>query len=106
MVSAPGSETAYPPIDGLRGLDGVWTNREATGLKEVPRRLLVLGGGPVGVEMAQVVARMGGEAALVEGADRLLPREPEPLGVALGDALEADGIELCFGQPASAVRME
>ena len=52
---------------GLRELDGVWTNREATGLKEVPRRLLVLGGGPVGVEMAQVVARMGGEVALVEG---------------------------------------
>jgi pyruvate/2-oxoglutarate dehydrogenase complex dihydrolipoamide dehydrogenase (E3) component len=106
IVISTGSYPFIPPIEGLRDLDGVWTNREATGLKEVPRRLLVLGGGPVGVEMAQVVARMGGEAALVEGADRLLPREPEPLGKALGEALEADGIELCFGQHASAVREE
>jgi pyruvate/2-oxoglutarate dehydrogenase complex dihydrolipoamide dehydrogenase (E3) component len=106
IVISTGSYPFIPPIEGLRDLDGVWTNREATGLKEVPRRLLVLGGGPVGVEMAQVVARMGGEAALVEGADRLLPREPAPLGKALGDALDADGIELCFGQHASAVRKE
>ena len=68
--------------------------------------MLVLGGGPVGVEMAQAVARMGGEVALVEGTDRVLPREPEPLGEALGTALAADGIELCFGQHASAVRRE
>jgi len=106
IVISTGSTPFVPPIEGLRDLDGVWTNREATGLKEVPRRLLVLGGGPVGVEMAQVVARTGGDAALVEGADRLLPREPEPLGKALGDALRADGIELCFGQHASAVRRE
>jgi pyruvate/2-oxoglutarate dehydrogenase complex dihydrolipoamide dehydrogenase (E3) component len=106
LVISTGSYPFIPPIEGLRELEGIWTNREATGLKKVPGRLLVLGGGPVGVEMAQVVARMGGEAALVEGADRLLPREPEPLGTALGDALEADGIELCFGQHASAVRME
>jgi pyruvate/2-oxoglutarate dehydrogenase complex dihydrolipoamide dehydrogenase (E3) component len=106
IVISTGSHPLIPPIEGLRELEGIWTNREATGLKEVPRRLLVLGGGPVGVEMAQVVARMGGEAALVEGADRLLPREPEPLGKALGDALEADGIELCLGQLASAVHME
>jgi pyruvate/2-oxoglutarate dehydrogenase complex dihydrolipoamide dehydrogenase (E3) component len=106
IVISTGSYPFIPPIDGLRDLDGVWTNREATGQKQVPRRLLVLGGGPVGVEMAQVVARMGGEAAIVEGADRLLPREPELLGTALGEALEADGIELCFGQHASAVRKE
>ena len=84
IVISTGSSPFIPPIDGLRELDGVWTNREATGLTEVPRRMLVLGGGPVGVEMAQVVARMGGEVALVEGADRVLPREPEPLGRALG----------------------
>jgi pyruvate/2-oxoglutarate dehydrogenase complex dihydrolipoamide dehydrogenase (E3) component len=106
IVISTGSSPFIPPIDGLRGLDGVWTNREATALTEVPRRMLVLGGGPVGVEMAQVVARMGGEVALVEGSDRVLPREPEPLGRALGDALAADGVELCFGQHASAVRRE
>jgi pyruvate/2-oxoglutarate dehydrogenase complex dihydrolipoamide dehydrogenase (E3) component len=106
IVISTGSSPFIPPIDGLRELDGVWTNREATALNEVPRRMLVLGGGPVGVEMAQVVVRMGGEVALVEGSDRVLPREPEPLGRALGDALAADGVELCFGQHASAVRRE
>src|SRR5207247_704236 len=85
-------------------LDGVWTNREVTGLEEVPRRMLVLGGGPVGVEMAQAVRRMGAEVALVEGADHVLPREPAPLGEALGEALSADGIELMFGEHATAAR--
>jgi pyruvate/2-oxoglutarate dehydrogenase complex dihydrolipoamide dehydrogenase (E3) component len=106
IVVSTGSEPFVPPIDGLRELDGFWTNREATGLKEVPRRMLVLGGGPVGVEMAQVVARMGGEVALVEGAGHVLPREPESLGRALGEALASDGVELCFGQHASSVRRE
>jgi pyruvate/2-oxoglutarate dehydrogenase complex dihydrolipoamide dehydrogenase (E3) component len=106
VVIATGSEPVIPPVPGLRELEGVWTNREATGLKEVPRRLLVLGGGPVGVEMAQAVARMGASVALVEGMDHLLPREPTPLGDALGEALSAEGIELCFGQHASAVRHE
>ncbi len=106
IVISTGSYPFIPPIEGLGDLDGVWTNREVTGLKEVPRRLLILGGGPVGVEMAQAVVRLGGEAVLVEGADRVLPREPEPLGKALSEALEADGIELCFGQHASSVRRE
>ncbi|MDT7639968.1 MAG: hypothetical protein QOC83_4256, partial [Pseudonocardiales bacterium] len=94
IVVATGADPIVPPVPGLRELDGVWTNREATGMKAVPRRLLVLGGGPVGVEMAQVVRRLGGEAVLVEGADRVLAREPAPLGDALGDALRRDGIEL------------
>jgi pyruvate/2-oxoglutarate dehydrogenase complex dihydrolipoamide dehydrogenase (E3) component len=106
IVISTGSEPVIPPVPGLPELDGIWTNREATGLKEVPRRLLVLGGGPVGVEMAQAVGRMGASVALVEGMDHLLPREPKPLGDALGAALEAEGIELCFGQHASAVRRE
>jgi pyruvate/2-oxoglutarate dehydrogenase complex dihydrolipoamide dehydrogenase (E3) component len=106
IVVSTGSDPVVPPIEGLRELDDVWTNREATGLTQVPRRLIVLGGGPVGVEMAQAVARLGGSVALVEGADRVLPREPEPLGAAVGGALAADRIELCFGQHASAVRRE
>ena len=64
IVLANGAEPIIPPIRGLRELDGVWTNREATGMKAVPRRLLVLGGGPVGVEMAQAVRRLGGEVVL------------------------------------------
>jgi pyruvate/2-oxoglutarate dehydrogenase complex dihydrolipoamide dehydrogenase (E3) component len=106
VVIATGSDPVIPPVPGLRELDGVWTNREATALTEVPRRLLVLGGGPVGVEMAQAVRRMGASVALVEGMDHVLPREPKPLGDALGLALEADGIELCFGEHATGVRRE
>jgi pyruvate/2-oxoglutarate dehydrogenase complex dihydrolipoamide dehydrogenase (E3) component len=106
IVISTGSEPIIPPVPGLRELDDIWTNREATGLNEVPRRLLVLGGGPVGVEMAQAVARMGASVALVEGMDHLLPREPKPLGDALGQALTAEGIELCFGQHSSAARRE
>jgi pyruvate/2-oxoglutarate dehydrogenase complex dihydrolipoamide dehydrogenase (E3) component len=106
VVIATGSDPVIPPVPGLRELDGVWTNREATALTEVPRRLLVLGGGPVGVEMAQAIARMGASVALVEGMDHVLPREPKPLGDALGAALAADGIELCFGEHATGVRHE
>jgi pyruvate/2-oxoglutarate dehydrogenase complex dihydrolipoamide dehydrogenase (E3) component len=106
IVVATGSEPIIPPVPGLAELDGVWTNREATGLKEVPERLLVLGGGPVGVEMAQAIARLGASVALVEASDHVLPREPKPVGDALGEALAAEGIELCFGQHASAVRHE
>jgi pyruvate/2-oxoglutarate dehydrogenase complex dihydrolipoamide dehydrogenase (E3) component len=106
IVIATGSDPVIPPIAGLAEAEGVWTNREVTGLTEVPRRLLVLGGGPVGVEMAQAVHRMGASVALVEGEDHVLPREPKPLGDALGAALADDGIELCFGQHASSVRVE
>jgi pyruvate/2-oxoglutarate dehydrogenase complex dihydrolipoamide dehydrogenase (E3) component len=106
IVVATGSDPVIPPIPGLRELEGVWTNREVTEIKEVPQRLIVLGGGPVGVEMAQAVHRFGASVALVEGADRLLPREPKALGEALGEALSADGIELCFGQHASGVSRE
>ena len=103
IVVATGSDPFIPPIDGLRDLDGIWTNREATGMTEAPRRLLILGGGPVGVEMGQAIRRMGAEVALVEGMERVLPNEPAPLGEALGDALSQDGIELCFGQSVEAV---
>ena len=97
VVLANGADPVIPPVPGLRELDGIWTNREATGMKEVPLRLLVLGGGPVGVEMAQAVRRFGGEVALVEGADHVLAREAAPLGEALGDVLRRDGIELVLG---------
>jgi pyruvate/2-oxoglutarate dehydrogenase complex dihydrolipoamide dehydrogenase (E3) component len=106
VVLANGADPFVPPVPGLRELDDVWTNREATGMKAVPRHMLVLGGGPVGVEMAQAVCRFGGEVSLVEGADHVLPREPAPLGEALGEALRRDGIELVLGQHASAARRE
>jgi pyruvate/2-oxoglutarate dehydrogenase complex dihydrolipoamide dehydrogenase (E3) component len=106
VVLANGADPFVPPVPGLRELDGVWTNREATGMKAVPRRMLALGGGPVGVEMAQAVRRLGGEVAVVEGGEHLLPREPAPLGEALGEVLRRDGIELVLGVQASAARRE
>jgi pyruvate/2-oxoglutarate dehydrogenase complex dihydrolipoamide dehydrogenase (E3) component len=106
IVLATGSEAIVPPVPGLDALEGVWTNREVTALTEVPRRMLVLGAGPVGVEMGQAISRMGASVAMVEGMDHVLPREPEPLGSALGDALAAEGIELRFGQHAAAARRD
>jgi len=106
VVVATGADPIVPAIPGLAELEGVWGTREATSMKAVPRRLLVLGGGSAGVEIAQVVRRLGGEAVLIEGADRLLPREPAPLGKALGEALRRDGIELMLGMHATAARRE
>jgi len=94
VVLANGADPFIPPVPGLRELDGIWTNREVTAMEAIPRRLLVLGGGPVGVEMAQAVARLGGEVVIVEGGRHVLPREPAPLGDALGEVLHRDGIEL------------
>ncbi len=106
IVVATGSDPVVPPVPGLADLEGVWSNREVTGMKAVPRRLLILGGGPVGVEMAQAVRRLGGEVAVVEGAPHLLAREPEPLGEALADVLRADGVELMLGVQATGARRE
>ena len=106
VVLANGADPIIPPIRGLRELDGVWTNREATGMKTVPRRLLVLGGGPVGVEMAQAVRRLGGEVVLIHRSERVLPREAAPLGEALGEVLRRDGIELVLGAAPSAARRD
>ena len=106
IVLATGSDPVVPPVPGLRDLAGVWGTREATSMKAVPRRLLVLGGGAAGTEIAQIVRRLGGEAVLIEGADRVLPREPAPLGEALGEALRRDGIELVLGMRAAAARRD
>jgi pyruvate/2-oxoglutarate dehydrogenase complex dihydrolipoamide dehydrogenase (E3) component len=106
VVLANGAEPVTPPIPGLRELDGVWTSREATSMKTVPRRLLILGGGPVGVEMAQTVRRLGGQAVVIERGDRLLAHEPAPLGEGLGKALRGDGIELALSSNVTAARRE
>jgi dihydrolipoamide dehydrogenase len=106
VVLANGADPVIPPIPGLRELDGVWTNREVTGMKAVPRRLLILGGGPVGAEMAQAVRRLGGEVALAEAASHVLAREPAPLGDALGEVLRRDGIELILGTQVTAARRD
>jgi pyruvate/2-oxoglutarate dehydrogenase complex dihydrolipoamide dehydrogenase (E3) component len=106
VVLANGSDPVIPPVPGLRELEGIWTSREATAMKAVPRRLLVLGGGPVGVEMAQAVRRLGGEVAVIDMAGHLLAREPAPLGAALGEVLCREGIELVLSANATAARRD
>ncbi len=106
IVVATGADPVIPPVPGLAELPGVWTNREVTGMKAVPRRLLILGGGPVGTEMAQALRRLGGEVALVEGSAHVLSREPAPLGQGLGEVLRADGVELLLGVHATAARRD
>ena len=106
VVLANGADPVVPPVPGLRELEGVWTNREATSMKAVPRRLLILGGGPVGVEMAQAVRRLGGEVVVIDMAEHVLAREPAPLGEALGEVLRRDGIELVLSANATAARRD
>jgi dihydrolipoamide dehydrogenase len=97
IVLANGAAPFVPPVPGLRELEGVWGTREATSMKAVPRHLLVLGGGPAGVELAQVMNRLGGSATVIDGAPHLLAREPAPLGEALGEVLRREGIETVLG---------
>ena len=102
IVVATGSDSAIPPVPGLRDLPGLWTDREVTGLTEVPARLLVLGGGPIGVEMAQAITRLGASVTIVERSDHLLPREPRALGDGVAAALRGDGVVLRLGSAPTA----
>ena len=106
VVVATGADPIVPPVPGLAELTGVWTNREVTGMKAVPRRLVVLGAGPVGVEMAQAVRRLGGQVVLVGSAEQVLPRSPAAVGKALGEVLRRDGIELALGVRAVGARRD
>ena len=106
VVLANGADPSVPPIPGLAELDGLWGTREATSMREIPRRLIVLGGGPAGAELGQAVRRFGGEVVIVEGADHLLAHEPEALGDAFGEALRQDGIELAVGVSATSARRD
>ena len=102
----PARIRSCPRCRAWPALEGVWTNREVTGMKSVPRRLLILGGGPVGAEMAQAVRRLGGEVVLIEGAEHVLAREPAPLGQALGEVLRGEGVELILGIQATEARRD
>jgi pyruvate/2-oxoglutarate dehydrogenase complex dihydrolipoamide dehydrogenase (E3) component len=93
IVIAVGSVTKIPPVDGIRDVRA-WTNRDATGARELPRSLVVLGGGPTGVEMAQVYARYGVPTTIVQSGPRLIPSDhPRNAEAALG-ALRRDGVEV------------
>jgi pyruvate/2-oxoglutarate dehydrogenase complex dihydrolipoamide dehydrogenase (E3) component len=106
VVIATGTSAAIPPIPGLRE-SAPWDNRQVTGTKSVPRRLLVLGGGAIGAEMAQALRRLGSEeVTIVEGLDRLLPREEPFAGDELAAAFTAEGITVITGVAMAAVQRE
>src|SRR5581483_4892045 len=96
LVIATGSRPAIPPIDGLDGVE-YWTNIEATSVEEVPRTLAVLGGGPVGAELAQFFSRVGSRVTVIEHGPRLLGRVHEEAGELVGKAFAEDGIDVRTG---------
>ena len=100
VILAGGSKPLLPPIEGLGRIDGLWTNREATTADHVPRSMVIIGGGPVGVEMAQAFQTLGCQVTVIEGASRLLPREEEYACVQVTAALAKYGVEICTGQVA------
>ena len=105
LIVATGSRPAVPPIEGLEELEA-WSSREGTSASEVPESLLVIGGGAVGCELAQLYRRLGARVALVQNGDRLLPRmEAETAGI-LADALREEGIELHFGAAGKRVELD
>jgi dihydrolipoamide dehydrogenase len=103
IVIATGSDSLIPPIDGLEQA-GYWTNRQATTLKTVPASVTVLGGGPVGVELAQMLRRFGSEVHLLEAAERLLSREDERVSELLLEALREDEIDVRLNAKVTSVR--
>jgi pyruvate/2-oxoglutarate dehydrogenase complex dihydrolipoamide dehydrogenase (E3) component len=104
IVLATGSDPLIPPVEGLKDVD-YWTNREGTGLKAVPESVIVLGGGPVGVELGQALRRFGASVSIVEGS-RLLGREGRDAGDAIGQQLKSEGIALHLGVHAERVTAE
>jgi dihydrolipoamide dehydrogenase len=102
VVVATGTVAAIPPIEGLAQAEP-WTNREATTATEVPGRLLVLGGGPVGVELAQAYASLGSSVALVESEDRVVPGMEEFASAELAAGLESSGVDVRTGVRAESV---
>ena len=91
IVITTGTQPSIPPIEGLAGTP-YWTNREAIETEEAPGSLIVLGGGAIGAELAQVFARFGARVTVVEAADRLLPMDEPEAGAMLADVFGRDGI--------------
>ncbi len=105
VILATGSAAKIPPIPGLAEAEP-WTNREATGAKTPPRRLIILGGGVVGVEMAQAWRSLGSEVVLVEGSRHLLPNEEVFACEEVTHGLESIGVEITTGRRVESVTRE
>ena len=105
IVVATGSDARIPPVPGLEEA-GYWTNREATTLKEIPASIVILGGGPVGVELGQFLRRFGSEVTVVQREDRLLARDDPAVGELIAQTLAEDGVELRLGTEAASVELD
>jgi pyruvate/2-oxoglutarate dehydrogenase complex dihydrolipoamide dehydrogenase (E3) component len=105
IVVAIGTEPSAPPIPGLADVP-YWTNRDAVEAEQLPRSLIVLGGGAVGAELAQVFARFGVTVTVVEAADRLLPPEEPEVGELLYDVFTCEGIAVYTGAHTTKIHHE
>ncbi len=103
VILNAGTAPAELPIEGLAETP-YWTNREVFSVAEAPRSLAVVGGGPIGCELAQVFARFGSQVRIIEASDRLLVQEEPESSEALRRALEDDGIEVITGAEIRSVR--
>ncbi|HZR50657.1 MAG TPA: NAD(P)/FAD-dependent oxidoreductase [Streptosporangiaceae bacterium] len=102
IVINTGTDPAIPPIDGLAGTP-YWTNREIMQAEELPRSMIILGGGAIGAELAQVFARFGTAVTVVEAAPRLLPLEEPEASELIERIFTAEGIKVCVNAPAERV---
>ncbi|MEV7981575.1 NAD(P)/FAD-dependent oxidoreductase [Streptomyces sp. NPDC086519] len=102
VVLATGTRPRIPPVPGLEGTP-YWTNRDAMGAKELPASMVVLGGGAIGVELAQVFARFTCAVTVIEGQDRLLSQEEPEAGELAAQLLRADGVTVLTGARARQV---
>ena len=102
IVIATGTSPAVPPIPGLDRVK-YWTNREAVKVEQLPKSLVILGGGAIGVELSQVFARFGVKVSIVEGMDRVLAMEEPEASAVLGAVLQRDGIQLFLKSPVQSV---
>lgn len=103
ILIATGSVPVIPPMEGVEEA-GYWTSREATALRELPSSIVVVGGGPVGVEMAQVYARFGVRTIIVQSEDRILPRDHPASSRLVAERLAEEGVDLRLGVRGVAVR--
>jgi pyruvate/2-oxoglutarate dehydrogenase complex dihydrolipoamide dehydrogenase (E3) component len=103
VILAGGTLPTMPPIEGLDTIDDKWTNREATTAHEIPKSMVIMGGGVVGVEMSQAYTSLGAKVSLVEGSKKLLPKEEWFACEQVTESLESQGVDVRRGRKAERV---